>query len=83
MSNVLGRVLHFILRTCMKIKVSGPVVGLHKTRSKNGLRFVFGQAYRGLTGGFLFFQCWCFCESSCLFYLRYNFYFCGSKIMHL
>ena len=29
------------------------------------------------------FQCCYFCESSCLFYLRFNFDFCVSKIMHL
>ena len=29
------------------------------------------------------FQCCYFCESSCLFYLSFNFYFCVSKIMHL
>ena len=29
------------------------------------------------------FQCCYFCESSCLFYLRFNFYFYVSKIMHL
>ena len=29
------------------------------------------------------FQCWYFCESSCLFYLRFNFDFYVSKIMHL
>ena len=29
------------------------------------------------------FQCCYFCESSCLFYLSFNFDFCVSKIMHL
>ena len=29
------------------------------------------------------FQCCYFCESSCLFYLRFNFDFYVSKIMHL
>ena len=29
------------------------------------------------------FQCSYFCESSCLFYLRFNFDIYGSKIMHL
>ena len=29
------------------------------------------------------FQCSYFCESSCLFYLRFNFDFNVSKIMHL
>ena len=29
------------------------------------------------------FQCCYFCESSCLFYLSFNFDFCFSKIMHL
>ena len=29
------------------------------------------------------FQCWYFCESACLFYLRFNFDFYVSKIMHL
>ena len=29
------------------------------------------------------FQCWYFCESSCLFYLRFNFDFYVSKIIHL
>ena len=29
------------------------------------------------------FQCCCFCESSCLFYLSFNFDFYVSKIMHL
>ena len=29
------------------------------------------------------FQCCYFCESSCLFYLSFNFYFYVSKIMHL
>ena len=29
------------------------------------------------------FQCWYFCESSCLFYLSFNFDFYVSKIMHL
>ena len=29
------------------------------------------------------FQCRYFCESSCLFYLRFNFYFYVSEIMHL
>ena len=48
--------------------------------------FVLGWAYRGLTGGFLLlqnFQCCYFCESSCLFYLSFNFDFYVSKIMHL
>ena len=41
---------------------------------------------RGLTGGVFFapeFQCWYFCESSCLFYLSFNFDFYVSEIMHL
>ena len=29
------------------------------------------------------FQCYCFCESSCLFYLSLNSDFYVSKIMHL
>ena len=29
------------------------------------------------------FQCWYFCESSCLFYLGFNFDFYVYKIMHL
>ena len=29
------------------------------------------------------FQCWYFCESSCLFCLRFNFDFYVSKIIHL
>ena len=29
------------------------------------------------------FQCWYFCESSCLFYLSFNFDFYVSKIKHL
>ena len=44
------------------------------------------RAYRGLTGGVRFapeFQCCYFCESSCLFYLSFNFDFYFSKIMHL
>ena len=28
-------------------------------------------------------QCWYFCEYSCLFYLRFNFDFYVSKVMHL
>ena len=42
------------------------------------------------TGGFNWwvsfapeFQCCYFCESSCLFYLSFNFDFCVSEIMHL
>ena len=39
---------------------------------------------RGLTGGFLLLRIFrYFCESSCLFYLRFNFDFYVSKIMHL
>ena len=44
------------------------------------------RAYRDLTGGVLFapeFQCCYFCESSCLFYLSFNFDFYFSEIMHL
>ena len=29
------------------------------------------------------FQCFYFCESSCLYYLSFNFDFCVPKIMHL
>ena len=29
------------------------------------------------------FQCWYFCESSCLYYLRFNFDFYVCKMMHL
>ena len=49
------------------------------------MRLVLGHANRGLTGGFFApdCQCWYFCESSYLFYLRFNFDFCVSKIMHL
>ena len=42
--------------------------------------------YRGFNWGVSFapdFQCWYFCESSCLFYLRFNFDSYVSKIMHL
>ena len=45
-------------------------------------RFV-SAAYCGLTGGFLLLQCCYFCESSCMFYLSFNFNFYVSRIMHL
>ena len=51
-----------------------------------GFRVVLGWAYRGLTGGVSFapeFLCCYFCESSCLFYLSFNFDFYVSGIMHL
>ena len=47
---------------------------------------VLGWAYRGLTGGFLLLQNFSVAislESSCLFYLSFNFDFYVSKIMHL
>ena len=40
------------------------------------------MSYRGLTGGFLLLQNFS-SESSCLFYLSFNFDFYVSKIMHL
>ena len=46
-----------------------------------GFRVVLGLAYRVFFAPD--FQCWYFCESSCLFYLRFNFDFYVSKIMHL
>ena len=44
-------------------------------------RVVVGQAYYGLTGGYLLLRI--FSESSCLLYLRFKFDFYVSKIMHL
>ena len=49
---------------------------------------VLGQAYRGLTGGFLLLRIFSVAISvsphvSCLFYLSFNFDFYISKIMHL
>ena len=54
--------------------------------SSLGFRDVLGWAYRGLTGGVFFaseFQCCYFYESSCLFYLSFNFDFYVSKTKHL
>ena len=72
---------------------SGHKIALKQKRENKGqesmnvrVRVVLGWACRGFTGGFLFsaeFQCCYFCESSCLFYLSFNFDFYVSKIMHL
>ena len=57
-------------------------------RSHNSNRHTFGvvldRAYRGLTGGFLLLRNFSgyFCESSCLFYLSFNFDFYVSKIIN-
>ena len=56
-----------------------------KIGNKRIFRVVLVWAYRGLTGWVSFaqeFQCCYFCESSCLFYLSFNFDFYVSKIMH-
>ena len=47
---------------------------------------VLGQAFRGFNWWVSFalnFQCWYFCDFSCLFYLRFNFDVYVSGIMHL
>ena len=69
-----------------------PCESLYALGRGDALRTGFGRWVCGLTGGFLLlqnfsvapeFQCCYFCESSCLFYLSFNFDFYVSKIMHL